>query len=98
MGKLYPESRVEIGGLLAKHYGLLLNVVTVGRYKPFIRRVAEDMRIKPTDKILDLGAGSGYNTTFIRSHIGKEGSILGLEIGEAAISKFQKRLKSVERS
>jgi len=33
----YPESRVEIEGLIATHYDALLDIVTFGRYVPFIK-------------------------------------------------------------
>ncbi len=97
MGKLYPESRVEIEGILAKHYGFLLNLVTAGRYKHFIQKAVEDMKIRPSDKILDLGAGSGYNAEFMCKYMGKEGYILGLEIGETAIRRFNNRFEGIDK-
>lgn len=54
-------SKVEVAGAAARHYDLLMNVITGGTYPFFIRRVVRDMAIQPEDAILDLGSGSGRN-------------------------------------
>jgi len=96
MAKIYPDSKVEIGGILARHYGFLLNTITVGRYRNFIAKVIGDMGIKRDDRILDLGSGSGYNTKFMQNYIGPDGEIIGLDIGDTAIKSFRRKFRGAE--
>jgi len=93
MGKLYPESHVEIEGVLARHYELLLNLITLGRYSSFIEDAIGSMAIGPTDKILDLGAGTGYNETYMSQYLDGKGEIVGLDKSEDAIARFRRRFE-----
>ena len=47
-----PLSKVEVTGFEARHYDLLMNVLTLGTYPLFIRRVVRDLHIQPQDHIL----------------------------------------------
>ncbi len=91
MGKLYPDSKVEIRGLTARYYETLLNIASLGGYKFFINQVIKDIKIEPSDQIIDLGAGSGYNDCFMVKYLSNKGRILALEIGEEMISRFKKK-------
>lgn len=91
MAKLYPDSHVEINGILARYYEYFLNIGTLGRYRKFIADAVSDMNIEPGDKILDLGAGGGYNASFMKSYLGENGEIVGLDISEDGISRFRQK-------
>lgn len=91
MGKLYPNSHIEIDGFLARYYEQLLNLITVGKYGKFIKQAIEDMKINPEDQILDMGAGSGYNAQFMSKYLEKEGEILGLDISKEGIAQFKEK-------
>ncbi|TYB30616.1 MAG: methyltransferase domain-containing protein [Candidatus Mcinerneyibacterium aminivorans] len=93
MGKLYEDSHIEINGLVAKHYSRILNLITLGRYKRIIKRFVDDMNIVPEDRIIDFGAGSGYNECFMIKYLSLKGRIVGLDIGEDMIKKFKKVCK-----
>lgn len=91
MCSYYPKSKVEIKGFMAAHYDTLLDIVTFGRYFPFIEKTIEMMRISPQDKILDLGAGTGRNACLMMKYLSQEGEIVGIDISEKMISQFQKK-------
>ncbi|MCF7890620.1 class I SAM-dependent methyltransferase [Candidatus Bipolaricaulota bacterium] len=91
MSELYPDSHIEIDGIAARYYETFLNLVTVGKYGRFIDRAIGDMEIEPEDRILDLGAGSGYNARFMAEYIGEEGKILGLDISKEGINQFREK-------
>jgi demethylmenaquinone methyltransferase/2-methoxy-6-polyprenyl-1,4-benzoquinol methylase len=91
MSNLYPKSHVEIDGMLARYYEHLLNLVTAGQYGRFIEEAIEDMDIKPEDRILDFGSGSGYNAEFMINYLGDKGEILGLDISRAGIARFNQK-------
>ena len=47
------DSKVVVTGAKARHYDVLMNLITAGTYPLFIRRVMRDMAIQPEDRILD---------------------------------------------
>jgi ubiquinone/menaquinone biosynthesis C-methylase UbiE len=86
-------SKVEVAGAEARYYDLLMNVITGGTYPFFIRRVIRDMRIRPTDAILDLGSGSGRNACLMAHHISDAGRIVGLDIGPEMLEQARRRCR-----
>jgi len=91
MGSYYPESKVEINGFMARHYDVLLNIATFGRYSPFIKKSIELMEIKPEDRILDMGTGTGRNACLMSKYLSKNGKLIGVDISREMISQFKKK-------
>jgi ubiquinone/menaquinone biosynthesis C-methylase UbiE/predicted Fe-Mo cluster-binding NifX family protein len=86
----YPESKVETKGFVAAHYDALLDLATFGRYSPFIEKSIRLMGIQPTDRILDLGTGTGRNACLMIKYLSKEGRLVGIDISREMVSQFQK--------
>jgi len=86
-------SKVEVTGAEARHYDLLMNLITGGTYPFFIHRVIRDMGIRPTDAILDLGAGTGRNACLMARYLGDQGRIVGLDIGLEMLEQAQCRCR-----
>jgi len=86
----YPESKVELSGFMAKHYDTLLDIATLGMYSFFIRKAIRSMGIKPADKILDLGAGTGRNACLMMKYLSPVGEVTGFDISKEMISQFKK--------
>ncbi|RLC11111.1 MAG: hypothetical protein DRH43_04860 [Deltaproteobacteria bacterium] len=91
MGSHYPESKVEVHGCMARHYDALLTIATFGQYVPFIRKSIALMDIRPEDRILDLGTGTGRNACLMTRHLSNKGKVIGLDISQEMISQFKKR-------
>jgi len=70
-----------------------MNLITVGTYPFFIRRVVHDMDIRPDDAILDLGAGTGRNACLMRRYLSERGRIVGLDIGPEMLAQAQRRCR-----
>lgn len=87
------DSKVEVKGLEAKFYDLLMNIITLGTYPFFIKKVINDLNLSPGEKVLDLGCGTGRNDCLMLKHIGREGHITGVEIGKEMKEKFRKNCK-----
>lgn len=87
-------SKVEVKGWEAKYYDRLMDLITLGYYPFFIRKVIKDLDLKPGQKILDMGAGTGRNALLMSEYIGQNGAIVGLEIGEEMQEQFQKKSSS----
>jgi len=91
MSSYYPESKVETKGFTAVHYDALMDIITFGRYSLFIEKSIELMGIRPTDRILDLGTGTGRNACLMAKHLSKKGKLIGIDISQEMISQFKKR-------
>jgi len=89
MNKHYPKSKVELSGFTARHYDTLLNLVTLGKYGVHIKKVIDLMNIRPDDKIMDLGAGTGKNACLMINYLSKKGEIIALDISSEMIEQFQ---------
>jgi len=91
MRKLYPESKVEIRGFMARYYDIGLDIATLGSYLPFIKKVIRMAKIKPDDRILDLGAGTGRNACLMAKYLSEKGELIGVDISKDMIAQFEKR-------
>ncbi|MGQ9618192.1 MAG: class I SAM-dependent methyltransferase, partial [Candidatus Aminicenantia bacterium] len=47
--------------------------------------------ISPSDRIIDLGAGTGRNALLMAKYLSPEGKIVGLDISEEMISQFKRK-------
>jgi len=88
------QSKVEVTGFEARHYDLLMNLITAGTYPFFIRRVVRDMGIRPEDAILDLGAGTGRNAELMARYLSDQGRIVGLDVGAEMLAQAQERFRA----
>ncbi|NOZ48187.1 MAG: methyltransferase domain-containing protein [Chlorobi bacterium] len=90
MKKLYPDSKVELTPLISRNYDKIMNVGSFGLYKGFIKAAIKLMHIKPGDKILDLGCGTGRNSCIMHKYLGDNGTIVGIDNSEAMQNQFMK--------
>jgi demethylmenaquinone methyltransferase/2-methoxy-6-polyprenyl-1,4-benzoquinol methylase len=88
---MMERPHIEITGFKARYYDLFVLLGTFGLYQKLIKTVIRVMGIKPADKVLDFGAGSGKNTCIMEGYLSKQGSITALEIGEEMTRKFNKK-------
>jgi len=86
----YPESKVELRTFTAKHYDALLDMATLGRYSAMIRQAVRLMGIKPDDRILDLGAGTGKNACLMQRYLSSQAELVGLDISSQMIAQFER--------
>lgn len=91
MANYYPKSKVEVKGFTARYYDELMNIITFGRYSSFIEEAIELMKIRPLDRILDLGTGTGRNACLMVKYLSKQGELIGTDISEEMISQFKKK-------
>lgn len=88
-----PRSKVEVGPDEARHYDLLMNVISLGYYPLLIKKVIGKMDIQPGQSILDLGSGTGRNDCLMAQKIGPRGKILGLDISKEMLSLSRRRCR-----
>lgn len=87
------ESKVEVKGNEARYYDLMMNLISLGTYPAFIRKVINEMNIQPRDKILDFGCGSGRNICLMTKFLSNQGCVLGLDIGSEMLEQSETRCK-----
>lgn len=88
MGELYKDSKVELTRFTAAHYDFIMNLMSLGRYTHFIKEVVSLMYIRPEDKIIDLGCGTGRNAYLMVSYLSEKGRLLGMDISDEMEKQF----------
>ena len=85
------DSKVEVTGLEARYYDLLMNTITGGTYPFFIRNAIREMQIQSGDNILVFGAGTGRNMDLMDKYLSGKGRIIGLDVGPEMLEQAQRR-------
>ncbi|MBN2425821.1 MAG: class I SAM-dependent methyltransferase [Calditrichaceae bacterium] len=96
-GKIYPDSGVEIRGVVARNYDKVMNIGSMGLYSGFIKKVIRNMEIFPDSHILDLGCGTGRNARLMLGYLNEHGHITGLDISEHMERQFYRKFKGDKR-
>ncbi|MEA3449021.1 MAG: class I SAM-dependent methyltransferase [Bacteroidota bacterium] len=91
--KIYPDSGVELKEFVAKNYDKIMNTMSFGLYRGFIKKAIKQMDIQQGNSILDLGCGTGRNASLMAKYIGETGHITGLDISELMETQFIKKFK-----
>ncbi len=91
MERIYPDSKVEIQGFMARKYDKIMDVMSFGLYDKFIKRAVKLMQIQPEDNILDLGCGSGRNACLMRGYLSDKGSLIGMDISDEMGDQFKQK-------
>jgi ubiquinone/menaquinone biosynthesis C-methylase UbiE len=94
MGKIYPDSGVELSEFTAKNYDKLMNVASFGKYKGFIKKAISDLNIRENDKILDLGCGTGRNILLMNKYVLENSLLVGMDISKDMEKQFNENCKS----
>ena len=82
-GKIIPK-------YLSKYVDLIENIFFLGRLKKFWHKLIELAEIKPSDRIIDVGCGSGKMVEAISKRLGINGEIIGLEPSKYLIENCKK--------
>lgn len=97
MGRIYTESKVELTPVIARHYDRIMNTISFGKYDRFIHQAVRDMEIRPGDRILDLGCGTGKNAGLMAGYIGRDGRITGMDVSPVMEKQFLAKHAGDER-
>lgn len=85
------RSKIEIHGLEARYYDLLLAVATLGRYGRMMERAIRHMNIQPDEWIADFGCGPGTNASRMARYLGCSGKVVGFDIGKEMLDQARKK-------
>ena len=59
-------------------------------------RAIELMELKPGDRVLDIGCGTGLNFPLLRDKVGPQGHVVGVDASAAMLAQARKRARSWE--
>ncbi|MDC4227503.1 MAG: methyltransferase domain-containing protein [Candidatus Manganitrophus sp.] len=54
-------------------------------------RLVGDARIRPGQRVLDLGSGTGYPAIVAADAVGNEGEVLGLDLSEEMLDRAKRK-------
>lgn len=88
------RSHVEVGGWVARHYDLMMNLLLLGRYQSFIEKAIRPMQIRHGDAILDLGSGTGRNICVMLRVLDHTGRVVGVDISQEMLQQARQRCRA----
>lgn len=79
----------------AAQYDFMTGLLGFGFNSPGSRMVIEMARIKPGDKVLDVGCGTGNLTLTARRFTNESGSVAGIDASPEMIQKAQEKARKI---
>jgi ubiquinone/menaquinone biosynthesis C-methylase UbiE len=91
-----PFTKSQIRDLYKKraaHYDWSANFYyLIGFRETKYRKIAvERLKLKPGDKVVEIGCGTGLNFRFLRDAVGEEGKIIGVDFTKEMLLKARQR-------
>ncbi|SHF05227.1 demethylmenaquinone methyltransferase / 2-methoxy-6-polyprenyl-1,4-benzoquinol methylase [Fodinibius roseus] len=80
---------------LATHYdhSLLLYRLLGFRIKTYRKKAVQSLNLNPGDTVVDLGCGTGLNFPLLNNHVGKQGTIIGVDLSKNMLQQAQDRIQ-----
>jgi demethylmenaquinone methyltransferase/2-methoxy-6-polyprenyl-1,4-benzoquinol methylase len=77
---------------IARRYDRIAGLITVIDWLFFVppdfrRRAARRLALKPGDRVLEIGCGTGRNLPYLREAVGSEGRIFGVDLSAGMLAK-----------
>jgi ubiquinone/menaquinone biosynthesis C-methylase UbiE len=95
-------AKKQVGNLghMAGYYDLVMFFITLGRERSLRHKTLDLAQIKPGEKILEIGCGTGTLSLAARKRVGKSGEVMGIDIAPemVAVAARKAARKSVNAS
>jgi demethylmenaquinone methyltransferase/2-methoxy-6-polyprenyl-1,4-benzoquinol methylase len=72
-------------------YNAIVRVLSFGGDTEYRRAAVEALHLKPGDRVLDLGCGTGLNFRYIAEAVGPRGLIVGTDLSHGMLSRVERR-------
>jgi ubiquinone/menaquinone biosynthesis C-methylase UbiE len=77
-----------------RRYDLITSLLFAGRRRRSFRELAVAAGIRPGDRVLDVGCGTGYFARLLAQTIGPEGSVVGVDAAPEMVAHAASRSRS----
>jgi ubiquinone/menaquinone biosynthesis C-methylase UbiE len=84
-----PERAIELYRDLASRYDLMIGIRLVA---PVPRRAVRWLALRPGQTVLDIACGTGLNPAELRSGVGTEGKVVGVDLSQEMIEVARRRV------
>ncbi len=82
------------GGIVlhsAAAYDVLLSTLSFGRERAFRRGILSRANLKPGERVLDIGCGTGTTAIIAKELVGAEGSVCGIDASPEMIARARRK-------
>ena len=73
-------------GNYARYYDLITTLMTLGREKKLRQMEIKLAQLKPGDKVLEIGCGTGTLTVAAKEQVGPSGEVVGIDIAPEMVA------------
>jgi ubiquinone/menaquinone biosynthesis C-methylase UbiE len=77
-----------------RRYGFITAVLFAGRRRRAFRELAAAAGIRPGDRVLDVGCGTGYFVRMLAEIVGPHGSVVGVDAAPEMVAYAASRSQS----
>jgi ubiquinone/menaquinone biosynthesis C-methylase UbiE len=77
-----------------RRYDFITSFLFAGRRRQSFRELAIAAGVRPGDRVLDVGCGTGYFARMIAEAVGQKGSVVGIDAAPEMIAHAASRLRS----
>ena len=78
-------------GKWAPYYDLTMALMTFGREKKLRQSTIKLSQLKPGDKVLEIGCGTGTLTMAAKAHVGPSGEAAGIDIAPEMVAVARRK-------
>lgn len=88
--------RIDFFEKIAPCYDTILDLLTIGLYRRFLKKAVKILDPERGERILDLCSGTGRAASWIAQAVGKGGEVVGMDVSKNMVQVARKRYERHE--
>ncbi len=90
-GKAQTNKQEGEMGKWARYYDFTMTLITFGKEKKLRQDTIRMAQLKPGDRVLEVGCGTGTLTLAAKAHVGSSGEVAGIDIAPEMIAVSRRK-------